>query len=121
MVHGTTLALNAIIQRRGARMGLVVSARQSRRAGDRPRAASQRVQLPGAKRSRRSFRAIWCCEVSARLDVHGAVVAEATEAEFDAIAQTFRAAGVDAVTVMLLHSYANPEFELDLATRCSAN
>src|ERR1019366_2766831 len=56
-------------------------------------------------------------EVSARLDVTGRPVAEATEAELAAIAAAFRAAGVDAVTVMLLHSYANPAFELDVAAR----
>ena len=36
VVHGTTLALNAIIQRRGAKLGLVVS-RGNRRVGDRSR------------------------------------------------------------------------------------
>jgi len=54
-------------------------------------------------------------EVSARLDRHGAVVAEATDAELDAIADAFAKARVDAVTVMLLHSYARPAFEEALA------
>ena len=116
VVHGTTLALNAIIQRRGARMGLVVS------AGNRGVLEIARSQLPSAfsflpppeeplvPRDR-------VREVSARLDVRGAVVAEATAAELDTIAALFRAEGVDAVTVMLLHSYANPAFELDVAAR----
>jgi N-methylhydantoinase A len=116
VVHGTTLALNAIIQRRGARMGLVVS------PGNRGVLEIGRAQLPSAF----SFLAQkepplvprdLVCEVSARLDVRGAVVGEATEAELADIAATFRAAGVDAVTVMLLHSYANPDFELHVAAR----
>ena len=116
VVHGTTLALNAIIQRRGARLGLVVS------AGNRGVLEIGRAQLPSAF----SFLAPQepplvprnlVREVSARLDVHGAVVGQATEAELDEIAAIFQAAGVDAVTVMLLHSYANPAFELDVAAR----
>jgi N-methylhydantoinase A len=116
IVHGTTLALNAIIQRRGARMGLVVS------AGNRGVLEIGRSQLPSAF----SFLAPkepplvprdLVREVSARLDVRGTVVAHATRTELADIAAAFRAAGVGAVTVMLLHSYANPDFELDVATR----
>ena len=45
----------------------------------------------------------------------GTPIAEANAAELDEAAATFRAAGVDAVTVMLLHSYANPAFEAAVA------
>lgn len=116
VVHGTTLALNAIIQRRGARMGLVVS------RGNRGVLEIARAQLPSAF----SFLAVkepplvsrdLVLEVSARLDVHGEVVAEATADELDEIAAKYRAAGIDAVTVMLLHAYANPTFEQNLADR----
>lgn len=55
-------------------------------------------------------------EVSARLDRRSAIVAEATDAELDAIASTLAAAKVDAITVMLLHAYARPEFEAEIAT-----
>ena len=119
IVHGTTLALNAIIQRRGARMGSVVS------AGNRGVLEIGRSQLPSAF----SFLAPkepplvprdLVREVSARLDVRGTVVAHATRTELADIAAAFRAAGVGAVTVMLLHSYANPDFELD-ARRGLAN
>jgi len=116
VVHGTTLALNAIIQRRGARMGLVVS------PGNRGVLEIGRAQLPSAF----SFLAQkepplvprnLVREVSARLDARGTVVADATEAELADIAATFRAARVDAVTVMLLHTYANSDFELQVAAR----
>jgi N-methylhydantoinase A len=119
VVHGTTLALNAIIQRRGARMGLVVS------AGNRGVLEIARAQLPSAF----SFLAPkepplvprdLVREVSARLDARGTVVAHATQAELNDIAAVFRDADVNAVTVMLLHSYANPEFEQDVAARLGA-
>ena len=48
VVHGTTLALNAIIQRRGAKLGLVVS-RGNRRVGDRSRAAAKCIQFSAAE------------------------------------------------------------------------
>ena len=91
VVHGTTLALNAIIQRRGAKLGLVVS------RGNRGVLEIGRAQLPNAfsfllqKEPPLVPRSL-VLEVSARLDRHGAVVAEATDAELDAIAGTFAAA-----------------------------
>jgi N-methylhydantoinase A len=114
VVHGTTLALNAIIQRRGAKLGLVVS------RGNRGVLEIGRSQLPSAfsfllqKEAPLVPRSL-VLEVSARLNHHGVILAEATEAELDAIADTFAAARVDAVTVMLLHAYAWPEFEADVA------
>jgi len=116
VVHGTTLALNAIIQRRGARMGLVVS------RGNRGILEIGRAQLPSAfsylaEKEPPLVPRDLVCDVSTRLDVHGAVVAEATEAEIDAVASTFRSAGIDAITIMLLHSYARPQAESDLAAQ----
>ncbi len=114
VVHGTTLALNAIIQRRGAKLGLVVS------RGNRGVLEIARSQLPSAfsfliDREEPLVARNLVREVSARLDVRGAPVAEAEDAELDDATSAFRAAGVDAVTVMLLHSYANPEFEAAVA------
>ncbi len=114
VVHGTTLALNAIIQRRGAKLGLVVS------RGNRGILEIGRAQLPSAfsylleKEPPLVPRAL-VREVSARLDPRGSVVGEATAAELDAIAADFAAQGVTAVTVLLLHAYANPGFEQSLA------
>jgi len=114
VVHGTTLALNAIIQRRGARLGLVVS------RGNRGVLEIGRAQLPSAfsfllqKEPPLVPRSL-VLEVLARLDHRGDIVAEATDAELAAIAATFTAAKVDAVTVMLLHAYARPDFEAGVA------
>jgi N-methylhydantoinase A len=114
VVHGTTLALNAIIQRRGAKLGLVVS------RGNRGVLEIGRAQLPSAfsylleKEPPLVPRAL-VREVSARLDPHGSIVAEATAEELDAIAAAFSAEGVASVTVLLFHAYANPEFEQALA------
>ena len=74
VVHGTTLALNAIIQRRGAKLGLVVS------RGNRGVLEIGRAQLPSAfsfllqKEPPLVPRSL-VLEVSARLDHSGKIVA----------------------------------------------
>lgn len=116
IVHGTTLGLNAIIQRRGARLGLVVS------RGNRGVLEIGRAQLANAfsfalQKEEPLVPRRLVLETSARLTRAGTVHAGADDAELAAMAATFREAQVDAVTVMLLHSYANPEFEQDVARR----
>lgn len=119
IVHGTTLGLNAIIQRRGARLGLVVS------RGNRGVLEIGRAQLANAfsfalQKEEPLVPRSLVLETSARLTKQGSVHAQATADELASMAETFRAAEVDAVTVMLLHSYAKPEFEQDVAQRLGA-
>ena len=114
VVHGTTLALNAIIQRRGAKLGLVVS------RGNRGVLEIGRSQMPSAfsfllQNEPPLVPRRLVLEVSARLDFRGNILAEAEPAEIDAIAARFAEAGVDAGTVMLLHAYACPELEARVA------
>lgn len=114
IVHGTTLALNAIIQRRGAKLGLLVS------RGNRGVLEIGRAQLADAfsfslqKEEALVPRGL-VLATQARLMRDGTIHAEAAEGEIEAIAETFRKAKVDAVTVALLHSYARPEFEMGIA------
>lgn len=119
IVHGTTLALNAIIQRRGARLGLVVS------RGNRGVLEIGRAQLPNAfsfalQKEEPLVPRRLVLATEARLLRSGAVHALPASGEFEAMAETFRAGQVEAVTVMLLHAYANPEFEQDVAARLAA-
>lgn len=119
IVHGTTLGLNAIIQRRGARLGLVVS------RGNRGVLEIGRAQLPNAfsfalQKEEPLVPRRLVQEVSARLLRDGSVHSEVGEGELERIAAAFRDAEVDAATVMLLHSYANPEFELAIAQKLQA-
>ncbi|MBL8700079.1 MAG: hydantoinase/oxoprolinase family protein [Alphaproteobacteria bacterium] len=114
IVHGTTLGLNTIIQRKGARLGLVVS------KGNRGVLEIGRAQLANAfsfalQKEEPLVPRDLVLETSARLAHDGTVVARPTEDELRAIAATFAAAKVDAVTIMLLHSYARPELEREVA------
>src|SRR5262245_2554843 len=109
-VHGTTLATNAIIERRGARTALIATdgfrdvldiATESRYDQydlfiDKP--------VPLVPRALRFT-------VPERLDVHGKVRLALDEAAVRALAPALRAAGVESVAFAFLHSYANPEHE----------
>ncbi len=110
IVHGTTLLVNAIIQHRGARVGLVVSEghRGILEIGRMSLASSHdfklKKELPLVPRDR-------VFETSARILVDGTVSARPKAAEYDRLARELRAAGVQAVCVLLLNSYAHPAME----------
>jgi N-methylhydantoinase A len=111
IVHGTTLAVNAIIQRRGAKLALVVS------QGHRGILEIGRARLANSydftvKKEEPLVPRNLVFDLPARIMFDGRVIAEPTQAELDALASQLRAAGVDAVAVMLLHSYAHPGLEL---------
>ena len=114
VVHGTTIALNATIQRRGVKLGMVVS------RGNRGVLEIARAQMPSAfdfvaPREEALVPRDLVLETSARCAHDGAVLATASPAELDEMAATFRSAGVQAVTVMLMHSFAHPELEREVA------
>jgi N-methylhydantoinase A len=109
-VHGTTLATNAVIERRGARIGLLATqgfrdildiASESRY--DQYELALQRP-VPLAPRELRFT-------VPERMDVHGAVRLPLDEAAVAALVPALRAEGIESLAVAFLHSYANPAHE----------
>ncbi len=119
-IHGTTLATNALIERRGARVATITTAgfrdileiayerRYSQYAID--------IEKPDLLVPRaRAF------TIGERVDVHGAVRAPLDEAAVPALAAALRAARVEAVAICLLHSYANPAHERRLATLLRAH
>ena len=114
LVHGTTLLVNAIIQRRGARVGLVVSRGHrgvleiGRMSLDNSFDFTLRKEEPLVPRN-------LVFETAARVRADGSVAGRPSEADLDRLASDLRAAGVEAVTVLLLNSYAFPEMERELA------
>jgi N-methylhydantoinase A len=109
--HGTTLVINALIQRKGARAALVTTkgfrdvleiAR-----GNRPDPFDLYYQRdePLVPRERRF-------EVAERIDAAGNVLQALDPAELETLARALRADGVTAVAVCFLHAYANPVHEL---------
>jgi len=109
-VHGTTLATNAIIERRGARTALIATegfrdvldiATESRY--DQYDLAIEKPD-PLVPRSLR-------LTVPERLDVHGEVRLALDEAAVHAHVPFLRARGIESVAVCFMHSYVNPTHE----------
>jgi N-methylhydantoinase A len=110
LVHGSTVAINIAIERTGARSALVVT--QGTRdvytigRGNRPDAYN-----PFFKRPKPLIPRSLTFEVTERKLASGDTYTALAEDHAREIAQQVQSAGVDAVAVCFLHSYADPEHE----------
>lgn len=109
-LHGTTIAINTVLERKGDRTALLTTEGfrdvYEIARGNRPDAfdiAFQRPQ-PLVPRHLRF-------EVRERLDARGDVLTPLDEEAVRAVALRMRDAGVGAIAVCFLHSYANPAHE----------
>ncbi len=115
VVHGTTLVTNALIERKGARLGLLTTAgfRDVLEAGTEQRYDIYDLFLrypePLVPRHRR-------LEAAERLDRDGQVVTPLDPASVERAALAFRAQKVEAVAVCFLHAYREPRHEHEAAT-----
>jgi len=110
LVHGTTLVANTIIERSGARVGLVTTRgfRDSLEMGREIRYDLYDLQLePPRPLVQRPLRR----EVSERIDAEGRIVLPLDETELRRVGAELVAAGVEAIAVCLMHAYRNPEHE----------
>src|SRR6185369_136587 len=108
--HGTTVATNLVIERKGARAGLITTQgfRDVLEIGRqvRPHLFDYSVTRPPAMVARELRKA-----VSERIDARGnTLIALDREAVRDAVAH-FKAADVETVAICFLHSYRNPAHE----------
>ena len=113
IVHGTTIGLNAIIQRRGARMALVVS------RGNRDLLELARLRLPSSydftePREVPLVPRDLVFEVDARMRSDGSILKPLDMAEVNNLAQQLGAAKVEAVAILLLNSYRDASLEAEL-------
>src|SRR3954468_11365483 len=110
IVHGTTLVTNAIIERRGARLGLLTTKgfRDSLEMGTEQRYDIYDLFLsfPEPLVPRR-----YRLEIGERLDRDGRVVAPLDPDEVRAAVKQLVDDGIEAIAVCFLHSYANPAHE----------
>ncbi len=114
LVFGSTVATNALAQRRLARVGLLATAGfrdllDIRRLW-RPRLFGHDWERPAALVPRHLR-----LEARGRLDPRGAEVEPLSAADVGAAAAAFAAAGVEAVAVAFLHAYASDRHELEAA------
>jgi N-methylhydantoinase A len=108
--HGSTVATNAILERKGAKTALITTqgfrdllfiGRQNR-----PVLYALQPQLPPPLIPRR-----WCYEVPERLDYTGAVLTPLDVNTLDAIIDDMADQGIESVAVCFLYSYINPAHE----------
>jgi len=109
-VHGTTLATNAVIERKGARTALIATEgfRDVIEIADESRFDQYDVfiEKPQPLIPRRLR-----FTVPERLDVHGKVKLPLDEAAVIRVAERLRAEKIEAVAVALIHSYVNSAHE----------
>ncbi len=110
VVHGSTVAINTVLESKGARTGLVVT------LGTRDVYTIGRGNRPDAynlffRRPRPFVPRSLTFEVPERVLATGEVATPLNEDAVAAACAGLREAGVDAVAVCFLHSYANPEHE----------
>ena len=119
LVHGSTVATNAVLERKGVRTGLITTAgfRDVLEIGrqNRPQLYNLRVQKvpPLVPRALR-------LEVHERLNERGEVLTPLDTESLHAAIEQLREAGVEAVAVSLLFSFANTEHERRVAQAARA-
>ena len=110
VIHGTTVATNALLERKGAKIALITTkgfedilliGRQTRR---------NLYSLKGERRNPIVDRRL-CFGIDERVTAAGLVEKAAASRDIAAIVEKIRASGVRAVAVSLINSYANPVHE----------
>jgi N-methylhydantoinase A len=110
IIHGTTLATNALIERRGAKTALITTKGFrdviEMRTESRFEQYDLNLTLPEPLIPRQSR-----FSISERVDATGGVLVDLNRAEVEAVADQLNAAGYESIAVGLIHSYLNPYHE----------
>jgi len=114
LIHGTTVATNAIIERRGARTGLVTT------EGFRDLLEIGRLRLMwlydmDQERPAPLVRRRWRFEVAERLDHRGEVMRPIDRDSLERAIAEIAVENLESVAVCLIHAYANPGHEQAVA------
>lgn len=111
-IHGTTIIINALTERKGVKTGLITTkgfrdvleiAR-----GNRPDLFNIRYEKPKPFIERHLRK-----EVDERLNYKGEVIQALKKEEIKEIIEYFKKENVKAIAIAYLHSYVNPEHELE--------
>jgi N-methylhydantoinase A/oxoprolinase/acetone carboxylase beta subunit len=119
VVHGSTVATNALLERRGARVALVATAgfEDVVRIGRQTRRALYDLQQADRHPLADPALTVGCRE---RLAADGSVLIALDAGEVTRVVEAVRATGATAVAVCCLHAYRNPAHEQQLAAALGA-
>ncbi|MDP6843275.1 MAG: hydantoinase/oxoprolinase family protein, partial [Rhodospirillales bacterium] len=111
VLHGTTIAINTIAERTGAKTALVIT------EGFRDVYEIGRVNRPDAynlffKKHRPLVERALRFEVNERMYAEGEVYRPLLDAEVEALAERLGAMDIEATAILFLHSYRNPDHEI---------
>lgn len=110
LIHGTTVATNALLERRGAPTAVLTTAGFADvlviGRGTRPRLYDLNVQRPPPL-----VPAAWRIEISERVGADGSVLQPLDETTLMEILQRLDTSEIESVAVCFLHSYCNPTHE----------
>jgi len=114
VLHGTTVASNAILELKGARTGLITT------RGFRDVLEIRRIRMPklydlGWEKPVPLVERYLRLEVDERVDAHGEIVKPLDPAEVERVLDRLLAEKIEALAVCLLNSYANPVHEERIA------
>jgi N-methylhydantoinase A len=113
IIHGTTLVINAIIERKGAKTGLITTKgfRDVLELGREIRYDAYDIfaeyPLPLVPRSRR-------CEVAERITSDGRVIQALEEEDVQSVIADLMEQGIESLAVCLINSYENPVHEIKI-------
>ncbi len=111
IIHGTTLATNALIERRGAKTALITTEGFrdviEMRTESRFEQYDLNLNLPDPLLPRQMR-----FTVPGRVNAKGEILAELERADVEALVERIAEAGFESVAVGLIHSYLNPKHEL---------
>ena len=113
IIHGTTLVINAIIERKGAKTGLITTRgfRDVLELGREIRYDAYDIfaeyPLPLVPRSRR-------CEVTERITSDGRIIQALKEEDVEKVLNDLVTQGIESLAVCLINSYENPAHEIKI-------
>lgn len=111
IIHGTTLATNALIERKGARTAFLTTEgfRDSVEMGTESRFEQYDINMdkpqPLVPRQLRF-------PIPERLDAAGNIIKELDESAVSNLSQSLEASGIESIAIGFLHSYVNPIHEI---------
>ncbi len=110
-LHGTTVAINTLLERKGAKTALITT------RGFKDIYEIGRINRPDAynlffTKHEPLIQRSWRYEITERLNAQGEIVVNLDEIELRQLINHLKHEGIESVAILFLHSYANPSHEL---------